>query len=286
VSYRSAVLAVVFDFDDTLAPDSTTKLLTGAGIDAERFWRVHAQRLVSEGYDSTHAYLRLLLDNVGVDLPLGPLRESDLTQFGEKLNEDFYPGIPELFADLRDDVAKYRDIAIEFYIISGGLQQAIEGSDIVKRHFSGVYGCLLGDGDAGHLQYIKRCVTFTEKTRFLFEINKGLTARDTLANPFLVNKNLAQTDRRVPFKNIIYIGDGLTDIPCFSLVKDMGGVPFGVFHPGEESSAKKAFLEILQPARVVSVHAPRYGKDDELGAMLRAAVAARCAAIEVERNQA
>lgn len=284
--YHPAVLAMVFDFDDTLAPDSTTKLLALAGIDTDRFWNVDAKRLVAKGYDSPHAYLRLLLDEIGPGRRLGTLKEADLRALGATLDDAFYPGLPDIFDHLRASVAQYRDISVEFYITSGGLQQVIEGSAIVGKYFSGVYGCLLGEAEDGVLRYIKRCVTFTEKTRFLFEINKGLVASDTLANPFLVNKDLPQEDRRVPFKNIIYVGDGLTDIPCFSLVKLMGGVPFGVFQPGEESSAKKAFLEFLRPARVVSMHGPRYGKTDELGSMLRTAVETRCASIEIERSQA
>ena len=281
-----AVLAVVFDFDDTLVPDSTTKLLASVGIDTERFWKVEAQALVAQGYDSPHAYLRLLLNEIGEGRPLGSLGVEGLRTFGATLDGDFYPGLPEMFIDLKESVRQYRDISIEFHIISGGLQSVIEGSQIVKDHFTGVYGCELAEDENHIVRYIKRCITFTEKTRFLFEINKGLTANETLTNPFLVNKDLPRGDRRVPFKNVIYVGDGLTDIPCFSLVKDQGGVPFGVFQPGEESSAKKAFLEFLRPARVVSMHAPRFRKDDELGAMLRAAVVARCAQIEVERSQA
>ncbi len=133
---------------------------------------------------------------------------------------------------------------------------------------------------------MKRCVTFTEKTRFLFEINKGLDPRKTHRNPFLVNRDIPTEKRRVPFKNMIYIGDGLTDIPCFSLVKKQGGTAFGVFNPGEKKSAKRALLEFLKPDRVISMHAPRYRAKDELGSLLRAAVATRCSKISLEHREA
>jgi hypothetical protein len=84
---------------------------------------------------------------------------------------------------------------------------------------------------------------------------------------------------------MIYVGDGLTDIPCFSLLKNLGGTPFGVFKPDKES-AKRALLEFLTPHRVVSMHTPKYGKRDDFGLMLRAAVTARCTQIELERGQA
>lgn len=74
------IIAVIFDFDDTLAPDSTTKLLRSRGIDTDRFWRKDVSALVEQGWDASHAWLRLLLDNVGPDKPLGELTNSDLRE--------------------------------------------------------------------------------------------------------------------------------------------------------------------------------------------------------------
>ena len=284
--YTPAVLGVIFDFDDTLLPDTTTRLLASHGVDTERFWKEDVQRLVSEGYDPPFAYLTCLLALVGPDKPLGLLTEVGLAQFGASLDGSLYPGLPAVLDDLRHRVNEYRDISIEFYIISGGLEAIIRGCSIAK-HFDGIYGCRLAeDSDTGLIARIKRCITFTEKTRYLFEINKGIDPDDSFSNPYLVNKDLAVDQRRMPFRNMIYVGDGLTDIPCFSLLKKEGGVAFGVFQPGEESSAKKAFLEFLRPARVVSVHAPRYRPEDELGSLLRTAVNTRCGQIVLERQGA
>lgn len=287
MAYASGVIAVIFDFDDTLVPDSTTKLLRDHGIDTDKFWTVEAQGLISQGYDQPMAYLKLILDLVGPGKPLGALTEKQLEGFGATLDGDFFPGLPDLFKELKESVHEYRDITVEFYIISGGLEAVIQGSRIVRDNFTAWYGCRLAeDAITGSLAYIRRCITFTEKTRYMFEINKGISKTDSTRNPYLVNKDLPQPDRRIPFKNMIYVGDGLTDIPCFSLLKSMGGVAFGVFQPDKESSAKRAFLEFLKPQRVVGVHAPRYRQDDELGSLLRAAVIARCGQIVVEREGA
>jgi hypothetical protein len=107
-----------------------------------------------------------------------------------------------------------------------------------------------------------------------------------MRNPLLVNKDVASGERRVPFTNMIYVGDGLTDIPCFSLLNSMGGTPFGVFDPSREESAKKAFLDFLEPARVVSMHAPRYESDAELGSLIRVAVSAKLGQIQIARSEA
>lgn len=287
MSNLHAVLAVIFDFDDTLVPDSTTKLLREHGINPKTFWGRDAKALVRTGYDPSLAYLKLLVDNIGPRRPLGLLDRKGLKKFGSTLDKDFYQGIPQLFDDLRSIVRKTKVGEIEFYIVSGGLQDVVEGSKTVRKYFSGVYACELADDeDTGTLRYVKRCITFTEKTRYLFEINKGIEARQARRNPYLVNKDIAPAHRKVPFKNMIYVGDGLTDIPCFSLLKQLGGTAFGVFEPARSRSARRALIEFLKPDRVISVHAPRYGSTDELGSLLRAAVAARCAQLKVEAKQA
>lgn len=280
-------LALIFDFDDTLVPDSTTQFLKSKGIDTDKFWRQDAKALIERGYDPALAFLRLFLASVGPGMPLGLLKNGDLRSFGRQIDKTFYPGLPAIFGDLRAIVRQHRNISIEFYVISGGLQEMVQGSSIVRKNFTAVYGCQLDeDPDCGYVQYVKRCVTFTEKTRYLFEINKGLDPADTAKNPYLVNRDVPDTERAIPMSNMIYVGDGLTDVPCFSVVQKNKGIAFGVFDPKEEKSAKKALIEFLKPKRVIGTHAPRYGKHDELGALLRAAVTNRCIELSLARQQA
>ena len=187
-----------------------------------------------------------------------------------------------MFLDLREIVSGYRDISIEFYIVSGGLQDVIGGSQTVREHFAGFYGCQLDEGADGAIRHVKRCVTFTEKTRYLFEINKGVPFEESRKNPMLVNNRAVQ--RRIPFKHMIYVGDGLTDIPCFSLIRERGGRTFGVWSPNK--SPKQAFQDLLQQRRVDSLHSPDYQPDADLGAMIRAAVETLVASIELDAEQA
>jgi hypothetical protein len=139
--------------------------------------------------------------------------------------------------------------------------------------------------EGGILTNIKRCVTFTEKTRFLFEINKGISPLAAATQPHLVNQLVKDESRPVPFRNMIYVGDGLTDIPCFSLIEKGGGVAFGVFQSGMES-AKQAFQRFLETKRVRSMHHPDYGDDAELGSLLRAAVSTACSNILIRSEGA
>ena len=265
------IIAIVFDFDDTLTDDSTTALIESAGLSPSDFWGKQAKELIEGGWDPSLAYLKLIIDNVGANKPFGKLSNDKLRAFGSKLK--FYPGIPKMFADLHKSVAQHTlsNPGIEFYVISGGLEEIIRGSSIAK-HLSGIWGCRFGE-EEGQIKYLKKVVSFTEKTRHLFEINKGLV---TESNPYSVNEKVEPADRRVPFENMIYVGDGLTDVPCFSLVERFGGIGFGVFDPKKADSPKKAWEKLLAPKRVTSMNAPRYGPKDELGALLRVAVKGVC----------
>lgn len=279
------IIALVFDFDDTLMPDSTSKLLRAHGIKPDEFWP-KSDELIRQGYDQPTAYLKLLLDNVGDGKALGRLTNNDLAKFGESLDPDFFPGLPGFFEDVRGKVtSRFKNIDVEFHIISGGLQAIMQGNGIVRKHFTAAYGCQLGtEPRSDVVSHVKRSITFTEKTRYLFEINKGIKQVDSEVNPFLVNKDVKHEDRRIPLRNIVYIGDGLTDIPCFSTVKLFGGQGFGVFDPTNPEKTKRALLEFLVPKRVVGMYRPRYGEDDELGALLRAWVINRAAEIQMERD--
>lgn len=284
----SHVIALIFDFDDTLLPDSTSELLEAHGIDAMKFWATEAKGLLDKGYDPTHAYLNLILDRVGKNKPLGEITNKSLNDFGATLDSTFYPGVKSLVKELRKTVQDISDqIEVEFYIISGGIQAVMDGSKFIRNNFTATYGCQFGEcPKTGLIRYIKRAITFTEKTRYIFEINKGITPVDTSANQYLVNRDVVEHRRRVPFKNMIYLGDGHTDVPCFSLVGKNGGIAFGIFRPGEESSARKAFLDFLKTDRVLSSHAPKYTAKSELGALLRIAVRNLAERIVVDGKQA
>jgi phosphoserine phosphatase len=281
-----SVIALVFDFDDTLMPDSTSALLEAHGIDTSEFWQRDARELVDRGFDPPLAYLNLLLDEVRPDGRLAGLTNQRLAEFGASLDDKWFAGLPQFFDDARALVSEFRDVDIEFYIVSGGLQALISGSSIVNEYFEASYGCQLAeDPESGVVSQVSRCVTFTEKTRFLFEINKGIAATDAQTKPHLVNQAVEAERRRVPFKQMIYVGDGLTDVPCFSLVQNNGGNSFAIFQRDGES-AKQAFQQFMATDRVRGSYSPNYSEDADLGSMLRAAVATVAGNIQLEGERA
>lgn len=277
-------IAVIFDFDDTLTDDSTSELLKKYDLDPNVFWGKKVSRLVSKkGWEPALAYLHLLLKHIE-QKKLPPLTNQDLQDFGTTLKP--YPGLRGLLTDLRR-IAMKELCEIKFYIVSGGLQDIIDGFPL-RGEFEAVWGSQLAPRTScGPVTYVKRAITFTEKTRYLFVINKGLSYKDVEKNPYLVNEEV--DSRPVPFGNMIYIGDGITDIPCFSLIgkwpSGERGKTFGVFKPGNEKSAKTAWLDLLAPKRVGSVHAPKYRNQDELGSLLRMVVQTRCADIKLRKEE-
>ncbi|HLN27068.1 MAG TPA: hypothetical protein VK395_04950 [Gemmataceae bacterium] len=193
------IIALIFDFDDTLTDESTTKLLEAYGIDTKDFWQNRVSDLTKAGWDSALAYLRLILDHVGEGKPFGDLRNQTLRAFGSALQ--FYPGLPDLFADLRATVAAHRlsRPAIEYYIISGGLEEIIKGSSIAQ-YFDGIYGCRFCE-EGGRIRHVMNSISFTEKTKYIFAINKGVPS--IREDPYAVNRKIEQAARRIPIENMI-----------------------------------------------------------------------------------
>lgn len=283
-----SVIAVIFDYDDTITPDSTTQLLEHYHLDVQKFWEEDFKALVDRGFCPTHAYLKLILDNIGEGKPMEGLTNKKLKEFGAIAAKKQYQGMHSLIRELKRIVEGYQDINVEFYIVSSGLEEIVKENPLIKKEFKVVYGCrLAGDDDSedSELKYIKRCITFTEKTRYLFEINKGITPETSDKDSSSVNIDIKYSVRRIPFNNMLYIGDGITDIPCFSLVGEKGGLSFGIHHTEKTASYKiKIFKQILQTKRVMGAYAPRYGKSGTLGDFIRIKVRSRCDDILLERK--
>jgi phosphoglycolate phosphatase-like HAD superfamily hydrolase len=260
----------VFDFDGTLMPDSTSLFLASRGIKAKDFW-ARANARLSSGWDQVLAWLDLFLIEVRPGGALAGVTERDLAAFGATLEPKLFPGVRDLLTELRGLVERF-NMEIEYYIVSGGLLPLIEACPTVRDFMTAVYASEFDTDAAGVPRGIRRAVTFTEKTRYLFEIHKGLSAAETKTNPLAVNKFVGSRDRRVPFENMIYVGDGETDIPCFSLLESNRGMAFGVLDTSAEGLTKKKVLDLLAPLRVRSLHPPDYGAGTSLAAALRLSV--------------
>ena len=147
---------------------------------------------------------------------------------GKRVN--LFPGVPDVFQRLRHFVNRKKEfqeahIQIEFYVISAGFEEIIRGTSVANG-MKDVFGCTFDERNGSLI--VKSVVTFTEKTKFLYAINKGISGIELRRNPYSVNEVIRRDQRRIPFSNMIYLGDGPTDIPCFSTIQQNNGATVGI----------------------------------------------------------
>jgi len=242
------VIAIICDCDRTLCPDTTESLIRTLGYNEREFWK-EVDVLVNDGWDPPIAYLTQLLKGNYSDPPRRITRKL-LDEVGRKT--EFYPGVLDFVERLQGKINSNREfkdarITLELFIITGGIEEILVSSKI-RKIAKEIFGCLLNFPEDGTSDAIKRVVSFTEKTKFVFAINKGISANELQRKPYKVNDFIKQEERRIPIRHMIYIGDGPSDIPCFSMIKDYGGNIIGVMPP-EDKDLKKPY-ELSQGARL------------------------------------
>ena len=231
-----STIAIICDYDQTLSPHymQDEVLFPHFGIDAAQFWRKCGELVREHGYDSELAYMKALLDYLSLDRPTN----ESLRGLGGRLN--FYNGLPEMFDELRSVITPEQralDVKLEYYIISSGLQILLEGCRLAP-YCKAIFGCEFGEDAEGRIDFPRRVISHTTKTQFLFRINKGMLDRSQD-----VNDHMPPDMRPVPFENMIYVGDGPTDVPCFTVMRRNGGNAIAVYNPDDptRSSFKKCY---------------------------------------------
>lgn len=235
------IIAVVWDFDKTLINGyMEDPILKDNGIDPKIFWgEVNAlpKKYMEEQHIKVNPdtiYLNHILRYIR-EGKLPKLSNNDLQNYGGKM--DFYPGVPDIFAKTKslvdNDLCKDFNIKLEHYIISSGLAAVIRGSSVAE-YVNGIWGCEFIE-ENGVISEIGYTIDNTTKTRALFEINKGVGKIDGMK----VNTTIPEENRRVHFINMVYVADGPSDIPAFSVVKKNGGSTFAVFPKGDKKAIKQ-----------------------------------------------
>lgn len=253
---KKPIVALIYDFDGTLSPENMQEFgfIQAIGKDSKAFWGKNKK--LSEDNDASGilCYMYLMLQAAQAE-SISLLRDS-FRNFGKGV--DLFKGVKEWF-NLINNYGKRVGVTIEHYINSSGLTEMIEGTPIYKE-FKKVYACsYLYDVD-GKAVWPAVAVDYTAKTQFLFKINKGI---EEVSDNHKINQHIPEKDRRVPFSNMIYFGDGETDIPCMKLIKDQGGHSIAVYKPG--SSKKKQTAEnLIRENRVNFVCSADYSENKEM----------------------
>ena len=244
-------MAICYDFDHTLSPDDmqTFSLIPSFGIDSEEFWSEANDLAINHIMDKNLAWMFELVKYS--KFKEKSLRREYFKQVGAEV--PLYEGVEEWF-DLVNAYAAKFDIEVEHYIISSGLKEIIEGN-VIAKHMKYIYASSYLYSADGIAEWPAQSVNYTTKTQFLFRIAKGILEEYDER----VNNSMSRSELRIPYENIVYIGDSATDIPCMHLIRNKGGYSIGVFDP--ETGNKSRVYQLFNDGRL-SFYAPACYTED------------------------
>lgn len=255
---KKPVIALMYDFDKTLCTNDMQNytFVPSLGVPVDEFWGEVSEFAKTNSMDGLLCYMYMMLKKAGVSSI--PIRREDFVALGKKI--EYYPGVPSWFERI-NRYGEEKGVLIEHYVISSGLNEIIEGSEIYKN-FKKTYACEFLYDVNGVAVWPKNVVNFTTKTQFLFRINKGEL---DISEDKMLNTYTPMEERRIPFCNMIYIGDGMTDVPCMKLVKLNGGQSIAVYRRGNKKTAEK----LLSEDRVNFITEANYSEGRELDSTVK-----------------
>lgn len=230
------IVAIMYDFDKTLCTRDMQEytFIPSLGIQPDDFWSGTGEIASKEQMDSVLTYMYCMITESQQSGK--PFTREDLVECGKHI--EYLPGVEEWF----ERVNRYGEdagVRVEHYVLSSGLKEIIEGSSIAK-FFKKIFASeFLYDSQTGNPIWAKMAVNYTNKTQFVYRINKGVL---DISNNVDVNASRPDDDRRVYFNNMIYIGDGLTDVPCMKLVKQSGGHSIALYQNGQKDKVQPLLI--------------------------------------------
>lgn len=223
--FKQNIIAVVYDFDGTLVPKPMQEytVLPDMGVASKAFWKKVRDETKKYQADQIVTYMRLLLDEV--EAKRAHITRDSLRALAKGI--EYFPGVDTWFDRINQYVKTKSKgkVKVRHYIISAGLKEILEGISI-KKCFHRIYACEYFFDHHKLPKFPTVVINDTTKTQFLFRINKG---REKITES--INEYMPEEIRPIPFDNIVYIGDGLTDVPCMTLTKKGGGHAIAVYTP-------------------------------------------------------
>ncbi len=262
MSIKHIRAAIAYDFDGTLAPGNMQEhsFIPKLGIPKEKFWAEANQMAVDNDMDGILAYMRYMLQkseekNISI-------RRQDFVNFGKDIH--FFPGVESYF-DRINQYALQNGVLLDHHIISSGLREFISGTSIA-RHFRNIFASGFKYNADDIAEWAALAINYTNKTQYLYRINKGV---DNSFDNKTINKYIPEDSRPVPFSNMIYIGDGETDVPSMKMVNYQGGSTIAVYCPDTPADAdgntpKQICQDLIRQNRVQYIAPADYSEGSDL----------------------
>lgn len=270
-------VAIVYDFDGTLSAGNMQEYdyIPSLGITKEEFWD-EADKIATENdADSVLSYMECMLThsrNAG-----RPITREMLRKMGR--NIALFDGVEGWFERI-NKYGEEHNIKIQHYVNSSGIREMIEGSPIADR-FHKIYASSFLYDKRGEAYWPGVAINYTNKTQFIFKINKGI---ETVSDSILVNEFLPREDRPIPFPHIIFIGDGLTDIPSMRLVHSLNGHAIAVYDPNREDK-REDMMQLIHDKRVNYVCEANYTPESDMNALVESIIDKIAADVQLDRLQ-
>ena len=260
VKEKEPVVAICYDFDKTLSPDDMQAqgFIQSVGYDVTKFWQESNAMATENDMDKNLAYMFKMVQEAQGNCIFN---KKTLADYGARVA--LFPGVAEWFERIRE-YGKNNGVIVEHYIISSGLKEMIEGTSVAKAGaFERIYANSFYFNKRGIAEWPAQVVNYTNKTQFLFRISKGvLDVNDPGVNDFF-----KPSDIRVAFRNMVYIGDSDTDIPCMKLVNSYGGHSIGVYDPFKNDKTK--VHKMIHDGRVKYYVPADYSEDSDLDILVK-----------------
>ncbi len=258
----SIPVAIAYDFDGTLSPGNMQEydFIPKLNIDPKSFWEKAGALAKANQMDTILAYMWLMIREASRKEI--SVRKSDFYEYGKQIQ--FFPGVLKWF-DRINEYAKSKNIKLNHFIISSGIREMIEATRIYPE-FTKVYASAFMFDHNGIACWPALAVNYTTKTQYLFRINKG--SLDVHDNS-VINKFVPTNERPIPFENIIFIGDGETDIPCMRLTKEQGGHSIAVYNP-QKTGSKEHAEQLVNEGRATLFTSADYRKGKDLDLAIKA----------------
>ena len=248
---KKPIIALIYDFDKTLCTDDMQNysFIPNLGMTPAEFWSATGK--LSEKYQIERILSYMYMMVLECREKNIPLTKEYLSSLGK--NVVFYRGVETWFKRI-NEYGNSLGFQVEHYIVSSGTKEIIDGCKIASE-FKAIFGCEFHYGEDGTAIWPKNAINYTAKTQYLFRISKGV-----LDQTDDVGVNEKTGERRIPYANMIYFGDGMTDIPFMILVKNNGGHSIAIYQEGK----KEKVNQLYEDGRVNFVSLADYSKNSDL----------------------